>query len=74
MFEKQLEASVAGKKWRICRVRGDEIEQRKMANSYSESKEWKFSPKCYMKPLKDYEGKKPKKLCVIHSVSLVVDI
>ena len=67
---------MAGKKWRIYRVRGDEVGERKRASSCGESKEWKFSSKSYVKPLNDFEKTKQNKTknYVIHSVSLMVGI
>lgn len=65
IFEKQPEASVAGEKWRMDRVRGDEGGETERASSYSEGMELTFSSsKCYVKPLKGL-----KKKCVIHLVS-----
>lgn len=61
IFEKQQEASVAGEKWRMDRVRGDEVGETERASSCSEGMELKFSSKCYVKPLKVFLRKK--KMC-----------
>lgn len=58
IFEKQPEASVAGEKWRMDRVRGDGVGETERASSCSEGMELKFSCKSYVKPLKSFFKKK----------------